>query len=604
MYDFDVMHNLPLRWFGLRNVPGIPFDLDGLADTTVKLLGRQLQIEPAKQGLSNTYTIGGNTATGYEFLYGECLSDRLSTGLQRLLGTLRDRPRRVRNAILGLAVGDRDFFELPAESSPLTRLPLDDPAQWAISWTNYQDVYDKARSLAPRWTVPLVDAEAASNEFWPSLANYGLAYNLLFLTKLDAASVESFKTLLGSSWNAAWSQAAVDGRLYVIDLRIFGDFEPQTIDGLLRFTPSTVTLLVQDASTLELQPVAVRVAGYRDAGAQVFARGQATDSTWLFALLAARTSATVYGIWIGHVYHWHIVSGAMQMAMYNTVPVTHPLYLLLKPQSNYLIQFDELLLLLWKFIAPPTSFGTASSFLHLTNAFAAGRQYFDDDPLPTLARHGITERDFSETASWDRYPIVPYFLDMWRAAERYVSVFVHTTYASDAAVANDRVLPRWIEDASDEDDGNLRGLPNLRSRAELQQVLTSLIYRLTMHGCSRLNHAANPGLTWVANFPPCLQHAGIPRPDAQLTTDQLLQFLPHTGTIGLMMTFYYTFVFSAPYDPFMPAGGPETNLFFPGGMSDPRNQALVQFREAVQGISLRFQSDPPQPEQWPLNIET
>ena len=41
----------------------------------------------------------------------------------------------------------------------------------------------------------------------------------------------------------------------------------------------------------------------------------ATDSAWIWALLAAKTAITVWGIWIGHVYHWHIVTAAMQMTM-------------------------------------------------------------------------------------------------------------------------------------------------------------------------------------------------------------------------------------------------------------------------------------------------
>ena len=89
-----------------------------------------------------------------------------------------------------------------------------------------------------------------------------------------------------------------------------------------------------------------------------------------------------------------------------------------------------------------------------------------------------------------------------------------------------------------------------------------------------------------------------------LSTAELLEYLPKTGTIGEMMTFYTTFIFSAPYVPFIPETGVKTNLFFPGGMDDPRNQALVAFREAVIDLIKGYDPIAPQVHQWPLNIET
>ena len=82
----------------------------------------------------------------------------------------------------------------------------------------------------------------------------------------------------------------------------------------------------------------------------------------------------------------------MQMALYNNVPVTHPLFLFLGPQSNFLIPFDDALIVLWQYIAPPTSISTAFQFLTLANQFAVGRGFFDDDPPPSLlqSRYGAT----------------------------------------------------------------------------------------------------------------------------------------------------------------------------------------------------------------------
>ena len=295
----------------------------------------------------------------------------------------------------------------------------------------------------------------------------------------------------------------------------------------------------------------------------------------------------------------------MQKTMLQNVPEGHPIYQLLAPQSDYLIPFDNILLLLWRSIAPPTSLSTAGQFLDLANSFARGRRYFDDDPINTLERQGIEVGDFSDDGQpWNRFRIAGYLLDIWQATEDYVAVFVNTTYADDAAVAADEDLQNWIAAASSRRDGNIRGLPTMDTRQALREVLTSLIYRITIHGSSRLNSAANPALTFVANYEPCLQTSEIPEPDQNFETKKLLDMLPNTGTIGNMVTFYFTFVFSAPYVPFIPLEGVEANLFFDGGLADPRNQALVDYRNAVIRFIEAFEQGNPQIHQWPLNIET
>lgn len=313
---------------------------------------------------------------------------------------------------------------------------------------------------------------------------------------------------------------------------------------------------------------------------------------------------TVYGIWLGHVYHWHIVTAAMQMTMFNSLGRDHPVYQLVAPQSNYLFQFDEFLLLVWNSIAPPTSVTTRCGFLRLMNRFARGRDYFADDPTTELKAHGIVEADFTREQPWDLYPVARGLLRLFSDTQRYANGFVDNTYASDAEVAEDGRLQAWMQQAADPHEGNIRGLPKLDSRAALAQVLTSLIYRITAHGISRLMPSAYPAQAFVANFPPCLQIAAIPSPQAELTAGQLLAYLPKAGTIGSMMKFLTIFVFSRPYVPFIPKAGVAAELFFPDGLNDPRNQALVAYREAVIAVMKTYAPDQTTTEQWPRNIET
>jgi hypothetical protein len=112
-------------------------------------------------------------------------------------------------------------------------------------------------------------------------------------------------------------------------------------------------------------------------------------------------------------------------------------------------------------------------------------------------------------------------------------------------------------------------------------------------------------LSFVPNMPPCLQRSDIPNPAEDIGTRELLTYLPKTGTIGEMTTFLFTFVFSAPYVPFLPLAGNTTELIWPNGLSDPRNAALVDFRNFMQNFMQEYEQ-PHQAllHQWPRNIET
>jgi hypothetical protein len=60
-----------------------------------------------------------------------------------------------------------------------------------------------------------------------------------------------------------------------------------------------------------------------------------------------------------------------------------------------------------------------------------------------------------------------------------------------------------------------------------------------------------------------------------MSTAELLEFMPETGTIGEMMAFYFIFLFSSRYVPIIPKEGVKAKLFFPGGPDDPLNRALI-----------------------------
>jgi hypothetical protein len=548
---------LPLRPT-YPDLPAIPLDPDGTGPTLARLAPRAVQVTQAKQSLTQGYTIGGESRSAYAFLFG-------------------------------------------ADATPR---PLEHPEQFSIGWTTVPDVRAAGQRSLAEWSASLTDADAATRQFWPMIAEHGLGYNLIVPERVTPQRAAQLQPAFASVWPRQLRGPAAAGRLYAIDMSRFATLAPQTVHGAPRFTPSTITLLERHRRTGALTPVAVSVAGAQGRDATLYTRAGATDGAWLYALQAAKVSITVFGIWLGHVYHWHLVTTAMQMTMFNTLPPEHPVRQLLAPQSKYAIGFDQVLLDLWPDIAPPTSLATSDAFLQLADEYAAGRSFFDDDPKPTLRRFGLRAADFTDRTPWDRYPVVARLLSVWDLVEAYATACVGATYASDAAVAGDGALQTWIATSGASDGGNIRGLPELRSRAALIGVLTSLLFRVTVHGVSRLTSTSNPALTFVANYPHCLQRTDIPSPRARIDTRTLLTYLPNTTTIGEALSFYFTFTFSTPYEPIIPLDGPGGDLFFPGGFGDARNRALIALRKGLRAFMNAYQPDAPQHYQWPRNIET
>ncbi len=624
MEDFlDSIEKLPLEQYEFHNLPAVPISLKDLPETLLKLEQRSFATNQAKSGLSNCYDIKGNHANGYSYLYSE---ERKAEKTQR--------NRNLRNEVQGLNVpkvselfftrtlsnrlGKNGYDDDMPVGSAINQLSLDAPEQFSISWTTYYNIYNGSQGYLANWAGTLSDAGVATNEFWPTIARYGMAYNLLIVQKLGAsktaaAQPENIKAKFAAVWEPEWDQLMADGLLYLIDMSIFETLSPQKVRGADRFTPATITLLIQDKTSKALTPVAISVSGKAGNGLQLFTRARCTPFAWIYALQAAKCSITVYGIWLGHVYHWHIVTAALQMTLFNSFDGNHPIYEMLAPQSEYLIPFDDALLLLWPSAAPPTSITTGYMFLEFLNVYAGNRSFYDDDPKVTLANYGISEGDFTVNEKWDCFPMAGNLLEIWDAVEDYARQCVAHFYKNDDAVANDKELQMWITTSGQTEGGNVQGIGIINTINALGGFLASIVYRLSVHGCSRLNPSANPVLTFVANFPPCLQDKTIPQPDSALTQQDILNYLPQTGTIGEMMTFYNTFGFSAPYETFLPLGGNKANLFFPGDETSPPNAALIGLRTAIQSFIERYTkalgqpasvAEAPQIYQWPLCIET
>jgi hypothetical protein len=202
---------------------------------------------------------------------------------------------------------------------------------------------------------------------------------------------------------------------------------------------------------------------------------------------------------------------------------------------------------------------------------------------------------------WDAYPVVRYMGEIWKHTADFVKVVVDESYPSNTEVANDTGLQNWITASGDPSEGNVRGLPDVKTRGKLVEVLTSLLYRVNVHGAAGMAPMVNPALAFVSNFPPCLQSSDIPAPSDK---PDLVKALPHTGAIGAMTTFVFTFAYSPPYESLIPGGGEYLDPWFPPAQVKS-NAALVPLRKRIRAF-VAPGSPPPaysagQYQQWPTS---
>jgi len=604
----DQIPHLALQQAGYTHTAAIPYLLNATEPvaTLLRLSNKQLQLLPGLQSYTKLFTINGITTPAAVFLFGSTPPPLLANFVPNVQQALQTNGQKLFEDMLQQELFIPPGIPLPPTAPPANAIPLDSPDQFSIAFPSIGGLDQAAAPLIAASAAALTDPAQATGQFWPTLANFSLPHNLLILEKVRHRQAKKARKLFGTAWSDLGMESlSRQGLLYAIDMTIFDVLDPAPANPLNRFTHATYTVLKQDPQTKTIEPIAIHVSGKSfDGKGRVYANGKAAPGAWMYALQAAKASILAHAIWCRHVYIWHIVPSAVQMTMFNNLTPHHPVYQMLAPQSNYTIGFNEVMLLLFPFVAPPTSLFTQRQFLTLINEFAKGREFFDDDPKEELENLGLRQEDFTFAAPWDRYSVVSEMLELWDATVTYVDTCVDAMYTHDSAVARDHALQRWMAASASAAKGNLKGIRPLASRQDLKRLLSSILFRVINHGAANIVAPFLLDHLFVSNYPVCLQRNDIPDPNTNLDTKTLLSYLPNTDTIGTLAAFYFSFALAQPYEPFVPPSGPDTNLFFPGGLSDARNQALVAYRKRVAQFIQARAIAPNQVAQWPNNIET
>lgn len=128
--------HLPIKAF-FPNLPAIPADLAGMAETLVRLGLRSEQVIQAKQGLTRLFTIDGRTETGYAFLYGDTNAAAKTTAWTELEKNLRTDPEQVVTERIVKPIREKKGPRPLQLAGTPDALSLEQPEQFSISWTSF-----------------------------------------------------------------------------------------------------------------------------------------------------------------------------------------------------------------------------------------------------------------------------------------------------------------------------------------------------------------------------------------------------------------------------------------------------------------------------------
>src|SRR5579862_6250205 len=143
------INRLPVQDAGFNDLVAVPYllTLSEPLHTLLRLAEKEIEATPAPDWFSNSYTIRGITATGYEFMYGKKPSHFISRAISALQDILESGLENLWKSIFNPETSSGIPVDVtPDDPSSLTSLSLDSPEQFAMAWTNHEGLYDLAKS--------------------------------------------------------------------------------------------------------------------------------------------------------------------------------------------------------------------------------------------------------------------------------------------------------------------------------------------------------------------------------------------------------------------------------------------------------------------------
>lgn len=491
-------------------------------------------------------------------------------------------------------------------------LRLKDAAQLAGLVSDRQFALMERRGQLARLRAALTDADAAEANLWQALAapaGGGQPLHLFSLVKrVDAAAcakrwLPAFDGATEAQ-RAEWTALAAAGKLYGIDVLSSAALPKRAgPSGRAAADVHSVGALVllerRDFGSEAMRPVAIELQqakGEQDAVRQ-YTRAGSTDSAWAQSIYFATSAIQNWGVWNGHVLNLHMIPAALTWTARNSLAPEHPVRVMFEDRSGDNLSLMTIFASGKVIDGTPTVVKDLADVLAIVQAGgmptdAAGEELRfprDYEPVVNARKNGVLPRDFAgKTAQWwqrpcaedwSDFPVVAVQQKIWDVAKKYVHSFVDAVFADDAAVAGDAQIAAWVTSAREE--GNLKTLEDVRTKAALEDLLTYVVYTPLTHTFSNTD-AVQGALFHAGVFHPMVMTSTLP--DAAKTYDEaylLANVLPSAFALKKAGGFFGAFMYSAVNDRLIPKSGElDTELEFPTlAKTHPVNVAQVQLRQ-------------------------
>uniref|UniRef100_A0A8C5A3D6 Arachidonate 15-lipoxygenase B-like n=1 Tax=Gadus morhua TaxID=8049 RepID=A0A8C5A3D6_GADMO len=321
-----------------------------------------------------------------------------------------------------------------------------------------------------------------------------------------------------------------NGNIFLCDYKLLDGLKANEVNGKQQYLMAPLVLLHKTPKKDQLMPIAIQLKQEPSKDNPIFFP---TDSEydWLLAKMFVRSADFQVHQLNSHLLRTHLLAEVFSVSILRNLPMVHPLYKLLVPNTRYTLQINFLAREL--LISDGT--GLANSSITYTSL---------------CVRDDIKERGLESVPHY-------YYRDdafqIWDIINRFVQGVLGYYYKDDSDVQRDTELQTWVLEIFEH--GFLSrpesGMPQrLNTVAELVKFITMVIFT-----CSAQHGAVNNGQfdygSWMPNTPATLQR---PPPTTKGTSDlsSLLETLPDVNATVHGMAIMY--LLSKPSSDFVPFG--------------------------------------------------
>jgi len=350
------------------------------------------------------------------------------------------------------------------------------------------------------------------------------------------------------------AEAIAAGKMFVVDYtgRPVGDKSPDWLlpeggvtGGEYKYKGKTLRKALplpiaffkwDDAADGRLLPVAIQL--YED-GRLYTPADQRYD--WLFAKMSFSIADGNHHEMVSHLAQKHFFMEAFAVATRRCLDDMHPLSLLLRVHTRFLIANNSLGR--DTLVAPGGTVdcllsGTLAESVEMCRLGTINTHFLNDNFVNDVSNRGVG------TDAIPRYPYRDNGQKLWDSIRAFVTEYLTVLYSSDEAVKADAQVQMFCAECADPTQGSVNGMPSKADTLEdLVTIVTSIIFYSGPAHCA-VNFTQHPVASFVPNMPMAARdpYRELSKRTASqpISEKELVKMLPNEGMVSQQAETMYT----------------------------------------------------------------